>query len=141
MVRLSSQQGCLFKIWQFLLLLWEIVNLFVVSLFRGNPRDARKADATPFRTSSYRPGGGGGVMSYAQQLLNFLQSATSPIPGAAPPQTSPNQPTQGGERSPDEFFISTPPNPPSPPPPLPLQESMLAMRPAREAHLSPPLEA
>jgi hypothetical protein len=60
MVRVSSQQGCLFKIWQFLLLLWEIVNLFVVSLFRGNPRDARKADATPFRTSSYRPGGGGG---------------------------------------------------------------------------------
>ena len=60
MVRVSSQQGCLFKIWQFLLLIWEIVNLFVVSLFRGNPRDARKADATPFRTSSYRPGGGGG---------------------------------------------------------------------------------
>jgi hypothetical protein len=60
MVRFSSQQGCLFKIWQFLMLLWEIVKLFVVSLFRGNPRDARKADATPFRTSSYRPGGGGG---------------------------------------------------------------------------------
>lgn len=60
MVRVSSEQGCLFKIWQFLLLLWEIVNLFVVSLFRANPRDARKADATPFRTSSYRPGGGGG---------------------------------------------------------------------------------
>ena len=60
MVRVSSQQGCLFKIWQFLLMLWEIVNLFVVSLFRSNPRDARKADATPFRTSSYRPGGSGG---------------------------------------------------------------------------------
>ncbi len=60
MVKVSSQQGCLFKIWQFVLVLWDIVKLFVVSLFRSNPKDARKVDAIPFRSSSYRPGGGGG---------------------------------------------------------------------------------
>jgi hypothetical protein len=60
MVRVSSEQGCLFKIWRFLLTLWEIVMLFFASLLKTNPRDVKKEDAIPFRTSSYRPGGSGG---------------------------------------------------------------------------------
>ena len=34
--------------------------LFIASLCKTNPRHAKKEDAIPFRTSSYRPGGSGG---------------------------------------------------------------------------------
>ena len=60
MVRVSSEQNFLYKIWRKVLLLWEIVMLFLTSIFKTNPREVRKEDAMPFRTSSYRPGGSGG---------------------------------------------------------------------------------
>ena len=60
MVRLSSEQGCFFKLYHFALTLWSVVMLFIVSLCKKNPRDARKEDATPFRSSANRPSGGGG---------------------------------------------------------------------------------
>ena len=42
MVRFASEQGIFFKIWRFILLLWEIFCLFLVSLFKKNPKEARK---------------------------------------------------------------------------------------------------
>ena len=60
MVRVSSEQGILFKLWRMLLSLWGIVMLFIASLCKKNPREVKKEDAVPFRTSSYRPSGGGG---------------------------------------------------------------------------------
>lgn len=60
MVRVSSQQGFLFKIWRFLLVLWEILMLFLSSICKKNPMDVTKADATPFKTTPYRGSGGGG---------------------------------------------------------------------------------
>lgn len=63
MVRVSSEQGCLFKLWRFLLTIWEILMLFLASLCKTNPKDVKKEDAIPFRSSTYRPGdswGGGG---------------------------------------------------------------------------------
>lgn len=60
MVRVSSEQGIFFKLWHFIMLLWEIVMLFFASLFKKNPREVTRDDATPFRSSSYRPGGSWG---------------------------------------------------------------------------------
>lgn len=61
MVRLTSEQNILFKIWRFILLIFEIVLLFLASICKKNPREARREDiGMPFRTSNYRPGGGGG---------------------------------------------------------------------------------
>ena len=34
--------------------------LFIASIFKKNPRETRREDAMPFRSSSYRPGGAGG---------------------------------------------------------------------------------
>lgn len=63
MVRTYSESGVIYKTIHFFRLLWEIVMLFIASIFVKNPRDVDKKDATPFRTSSSGrggPGSGGG---------------------------------------------------------------------------------
>lgn len=60
MVRLHSEQGCLYKAWRMLLLLWEVVMLFIVSILKKDPRDATRRDATIIRTNPIRPANGDG---------------------------------------------------------------------------------
>jgi hypothetical protein len=60
MVRLYTESSCLYKVWRYLQLMWEIVMLFIVSLLSKNPREATRQDATPFRTNPIRPASGDG---------------------------------------------------------------------------------
>lgn len=61
MVRLFSEQNILFKMWRFVLVIFEVFILFLVSLCKKNPREVRRGDAAlPFGSTNNRPGGGSG---------------------------------------------------------------------------------
>ena len=61
MVRTYSESGIVYKIWNILQTLFEILMLFFASLFHRDPRNVERSDAVPFRAgNSNRPDGGGG---------------------------------------------------------------------------------
>ena len=57
MARLSSELNCMYKIWHAILVIWSIVKLFVLSIFKSNPREVTRDDGTFFRGTSFRSGG------------------------------------------------------------------------------------
>ncbi len=60
MVRTYQQAGVIYKIMNFFRLIWEILMLFIASLFVKDPKTVDKKDATPFRTYNSGRGGPGG---------------------------------------------------------------------------------
>jgi len=65
MVRFSSQQGCLFKIEEFIIKIYALFVLFLTSIFLSDPREANNRKGNTFITrsgggGSSGPGGGGG---------------------------------------------------------------------------------
>ena len=57
MVRLSSELGCMYKIWHAILVVWSILRLFVLSIFKSNPAEVTRDDSAIFRGTPYRSGG------------------------------------------------------------------------------------
>jgi len=60
MVRTYGQTSFIYKIWNFILIGWEIFMLFLASLLKKDPRAATKDDAIPIRRGLDRNNGGGG---------------------------------------------------------------------------------
>lgn len=60
MVNVSSQQGIIFKLKEFLLHLWALLYLFVASLFNTNPKATKRDNSNPFSSWGRGNGGGGG---------------------------------------------------------------------------------
>jgi len=57
MVRLSSELGCMYKIWHAILVLWSVLKLFFLSIFKSNPKEVTRDDSALFRGTPSRFGG------------------------------------------------------------------------------------
>lgn len=61
MVRTFRESGILYKAWYFLQTLWQVLMLFIASLFHKDPRNAQKTNSAFLSTGeNHNPGGGGG---------------------------------------------------------------------------------
>ncbi|CDW87000.1 UNKNOWN [Stylonychia lemnae] len=60
MVRVYGEASFLYKIWHWILQIWEILMLFMASWFSKDPRYVDKKDAQPLRAGPSNKGSGGG---------------------------------------------------------------------------------